>query len=210
MPLLVASTLSPGILALAVILLSKKKFGVSQTFALLVGSLITTAIIIIGGLIIGQKIQDPTGKNIVDNIIDLVLAAVFLYFGIASFLHKDDDSKEKKLGHEETRKFWMWLGIGFAISITNFDAVLFDIAAAKEVGQAALNTGQKTIILFIEAFFFNLPILLPFILYLIMPNTARKILDPLNVFLTKYGRFIVGAIFLIFGIYLAYKGLKTL
>lgn len=210
MPLLLASTLSPGILALSIILLSKKQYGVGQTFALFIGSLISSIIVIIIGLVLGQKIQDPTGTNMVDNIVDIVLAGIFLFFGIKSFLYKDDDSKEKKIGHEEKRNLWMWLGIGFAVSITNFDAVIFDITAAKEVGQSALSSMQKTILLVIESFFFNLPIILPLVLYLFMPRIARRILDPLNVFLTKYGRFIVGAIFLGFGIYLAYKGLKTI
>jgi len=210
MPLYLASTMSPGILALAVILLSKKQNGLIQTLALLVGSLITSIIIIIVGLKLGQTIADPSGKNLIDNIIDLVLAILFLIFGIKSILYKDDDSKTKKLGHDESKKLLLWLGIGFVISITNFDAVIFDLTAAKETGQAIINNFDKFIILLLGVLFFNLPIILPLVLYSIAPKFAQKILTPLNVFLQKYGGYIVGAIFLGFAIYLGYEGLKGL
>lgn len=208
MPLLIASTLSPGILALTVILLAKDKDGLKQTTALLVGSLITSVIIIVVGLVLGERIQDPTDSKTIDNIVDLLLAALFLYFGIVSLLHKDNDSKTKKISKDQSKKLFLWAGIGFAISITNFDAVIFDITAAKEVGQALISQIDKIIILTIEAIFFNLPILLPLILYLLVPRLAKKILDPLNIFLVKYGRFIVAIIFLGFGVYLGYKGLQ--
>lgn len=206
MPLLIASTMSPGILALSIVLLSKEKFGKSQTLALLVGSILTSIIIITIGLILGQKIQDPLGKSIIDNIFEILFAIIFLYFGLKNLLYKENN-KTQKITQNETKKLFLWFGIGFAVSITNFDAVIFDITAAKEIGQALISNFQKIILLIIEAFFFNLPIIFPFLLYIIMPKTAQKILNPLNIFLNKYGRLIVGTIFIGFAIYLFYKGL---
>jgi len=159
--------------------------------------------------VLGEKTQDPTGTRTIDNIVDLCFALLFTYFGIKSFLHKDKDNT-KKFSHDESRKLFLWLGIGFLISITNFDAVIFDITAAKEIGQAAIDDGKKLILYIAESLFFNMPIVLPLVVYLIAPKTATKILDPLNNFLTKYGRFIVGFIFLGFGIYLGYKGIVGL
>mgnify|MGYP000887696098 CR=1 FL=1 len=204
-PLLLASTLSPGLLALSVVLLSKKD-GFKQTLAFLVGSVITSVAIIVIGLSLGETIKDLTGTKIIDNIVDLVLSGVFLYFGIITLVKNDNENKTKF--NDKKNSIWLWMGLGFILSITNFDAVIFDITAAKEVGQAQISTIDKTIILVIESIFFNLPILLPAVLYAVAPATAKKILDPVNVFLTKYGKYIVSVIFLGFGIYLAYKGLQ--
>ncbi|RLG19223.1 hypothetical protein DRN67_03315 [Candidatus Micrarchaeota archaeon] len=46
------------------------------------------------------------------------------------------------------------------------------------------------------------PILVPLALYLIKPQKANKLLLPLGAWMTKYGRFVAGLIFLAFGLYL--------
>jgi len=125
-------------------------------------------------------------------------------------LHKDKDTNTSRFGHDTSRQLIMWTGIGFIVSITNFDAVIFNFTAAKEVGQAVISGAQKFIILTLGAIFFNLPIILPLSLYLIAPKFAQKILNPLNTFLKKYGNYIVGVIFLAFAIYLGYKGVNGL
>lgn len=208
LPLDLASTLSPGILALTVFLLSKKEYRIGRTLALWIGSFAVAVALAIVGLKLGNSIQDPDNKRIIDNIVDLVLSALFFYFGIKSLLVKDTDKSEKNVEKDESRDLWKWFLIGLVISVTNFDAVIFNLTAAKEIGQSDVTGTSKLLLLIMGGVFFTLPIILPLVLYLIMPKLAQKILDPLNAFLTKYGRYIVALIFIVFAVYLLIKGLK--
>lgn len=208
LPLDLASTLSPGILALTVFLLSKKEYRIGRTLALWIGSFAVAVALAIVGLKLGNSIQDPDNKRIIDNIVDLVLSALFFYFGIKSLLVKDTDKSEKNVEKSESRDLWKWFLIGLIISVTNFDAVIFNLTAAKEIGQSDVTGTSKLLLLIMGGVFFTLPIILPLVLYLIMPKLAQKILDPLNAFLTKYGRYIVALIFIVFAVYLLIKGLK--
>lgn len=207
LPLDLASVLSPGILALALILLSKKEFALGRTFAFLFGSALVALGLAILGLNLGANVQDVHNTRVVDNIVDLALAAVFLYFGIRSLIKPEKTEKKPQAKNDDSRHLLKWIIIGFVISITNFDAVLFNFTAAKEIGQSQIFSAEKIILLIVDALFFTAPILVPLLFYLITPKLTQKILDPLNLFLIKYSRFIVGAVFIGFGIYLAYKGL---
>jgi threonine/homoserine/homoserine lactone efflux protein len=208
LPLDLASTMSPGLLALTIALLAKKGLGFKKTLALGLGSLIVAIILAIIGLKLGQTVQDPNNTKIIDNIVDLILAALFLYFGIKSLVQKEDQPKTNLLDKNGAGQLVKWFAIGFIISITNFDAVALNLSAAKEVGQAVINSTQKFILLAINSLFFILPILIPIVFYVFTPKLMDRIFAPLNIFLTKYGRLIVGMIFIVFAIYLGYKGLK--
>lgn len=78
-PLDLASTLSPIILALSITLLAKKEFGLGRVLAMGVGSSIVAITLAVLGLKIGINIQDVHNNRLTDNITDLILAAVFLY-----------------------------------------------------------------------------------------------------------------------------------
>jgi threonine/homoserine/homoserine lactone efflux protein len=207
-PLDLASTLSPGILALAVYLLSNKDYRIARTVSFWAGSLLVAIILAVIGLKLGSTIQDPNNKRIIDNIVDLILSAIFFYFGIKSLLVKDKNRKENNVDKHHSRDLWKWFLIGLVISITNFDAVIFNLTAAKEIGQSVVGDTSKFLLLIMGMVFFTLPIILPLVLYLIMPKLAQKVLDPLNTFLTKYGQYIVAIIFIAFAVYLLIKGLQ--
>ncbi|MCL5795098.1 MAG: GAP family protein [Patescibacteria group bacterium] len=208
LPLDIASTISPIILALTIALLAKKDYGYRRALALCGGSIIVVIILATLGLKTGQNIQDINNNNLRDNIVDLILAILFLYFGIKSLIHQDKQSNPKISLKNQSAQLIKWFSIGFIINITNFDAVILNFSAAKEIGQATINAVQKIILLVIDGLFFISPIIVPLAVYSLMPKLAQKILIPIDLFLTKYGRYIVGVIFIGFAIFLFYRGLK--
>lgn len=207
LPLQLATTLSPGIFALTLILFTKNKYAIGRVLALLLGSIFVAILLGFAGLKTGQSITAFSAHSRISVIIDFILAILFLYFGIRGLV-KPEREKKESLGENPTRQLGKWFVIGFVISITNFDAVLLNFAAAKEIGTAGIILFDKIILLFVGVIFFVLPILIPFIFYLALPSLAQKILAPINTFLVKFGRYLVSAIFIIFAFYLIYKGLK--
>lgn len=205
-PLDLAATLSPGILALTLILLGNKNYPKIRTLSLLVGTLIVAAAIIFAGLFLADATPAATGPTLISTIIDLILGLVFVYFGL-----KQIRSKDRKLNEHESAQGYQilrWLVIGILISATNFDAVLLSLAAAKEVGDAAIDSISKIILMTINALFFVAPTALPLILYLIFPRFAAKSLGKLNAVVFKYSRYILMIMFLIFGLYFLCRGIK--
>lgn len=205
-PLDLASALSPGIFAVALLLLANKHRHLLRTLSFLVGALIVGVIITFLGFFLGKNATTHTGQSEISAIADLVLGIFFIVFAVKLIL-----VKEKKLNlikDNEGHTILKWLIVGLVGCATNFDAVLLNFTAAKEVGEAGIAEIEKLILLLINIAFFTLPITFPLIFYLIFPKLAEPILAKVNRVVLKYSKYIIFILFLIFGIFLLYKGLK--
>lgn len=209
MPLFLASTVSPGIFAIVIFLLSQKKSGFVKTSVLLLGSIVASILIVMAGYYLGHITIDPDNTHIVDNVLNIVLGIILLCLGIREMLVKDNHGQSHKVVNDASINIFKWFAVGFLISITNFDSVVFIFTATKEIAQSQIDKISRTVLVMIGLFFFNLPIILPIFLYAMSPNTAKKILQPINAFLVKYGRYIVAVIFVVFALYLLFKGIRT-
>lgn len=205
-PLGIASALSPGILALTVYLLGNKH-SKTRIWAIFIGTIIVAAIVITLGFITGSN-ATPEGKpSLTSAIVNLFLGGLFIYFSLKNLLKKERGLK--KSDEDNNPHFIKWLIIGFLINATNFDAVFLAFTSAKEIGaEADVNILGKIIAVIINVFFFSLPITLPVSIYLLVPKTAKVLLDKLNTFLLRYSRYIVFAMFAIFGVIFLYRGIK--
>jgi len=204
-PLDLAATLSPGILALALVLLGSQFRPRLRTFALFLGTLLTAIILALLGLSLGQAAPSEIHPTLVSAIIDLLLGAFFVFFGIRTLLSKE---RQTQSGENQKPQLIKWFIIGLIISITNFDAVFLLFTASKEVGGSGVSQIDKFILLLVNILFFTLPSLLPLVFYLITPSFAAKILTKVNQFVLKYSKYLIFIVFVIFGIYFLYRGLN--
>lgn len=204
-PLDLASTLSPGILALTLVILGSKNNSIGRVLALFFGALFIGFGINILGFALGQSVHVGVSKTDASAIIDLILGAFLFFYGIKIYFSKE---KSISLGEEKEVQVFRWFLIGLIITVTNFDAVLLSFTAAKEVGTSNILDIKKWILLIVNIFFFTLPITLPLVVKLLFRRFADPILSKLNNFMLKYSRLIIMAMFLIFGVYLLYRGIK--
>jgi threonine/homoserine/homoserine lactone efflux protein len=204
-PLDIAATLSPGILAIALLLLGNKKNPKTKTLVFLLGSLIIGIGITILGVVLAQIASPDQKPTLVSAIIDLVAGLAFIIFGIKVLI-----TKEKKVDKSKTHELSLWkiFLIGVVITVTNTDADLFNFIAAKETVSAPdIDIFWKVVFLIMNLSFFVLAITLPLFFYLLFPKLAAKPLAKLNILAMKYSRFIMFVLFAIFGIYFAYRGI---
>lgn len=206
-PLDLAATLSPGILALALLALGTKNGQIKKLLAFLAGILLVGIIITCLGFSLGQTSNNGAVENFGEAIVDLFLALIFIVWGIKIIVTKE---KSRRLSAQENIKhpILRWFLIGLIIAGTNFDADLLILAAAKEVGDALVNSFEKWLALGINLFFFTLPVTLPLAVYLLFPRAAEPALAKMNLFVLKYSRYIIFVLFMIFGLYLLVRGLK--
>jgi len=203
-PLDIASTISPIILALTIFLLSNKHHQRSRLLAFLTGSILVGIVITTIGFNLGQHILTNKKDPEVSAIVDLFLGSLFLFFSIKSFITKE--RKIKVDSNPENKKILKWFIIGLLVNATNFDALFLNLTASKEVGNADISMFAKIVLLFVNLLFFTLPVTFPIFLYSLFPLSANKVLDKVNFYLVRYGRYIVGILFLIFALIFLIRG----
>jgi len=204
-PLDFAATLSPVIFALALFLLGSKNRPKTRTFYFFLGSLIAGGSITWLGAQFGGILTLGAAQTKASSVVDLVIGLACFGFGIGALLLPE----MKNSGVTKMKGKWLlvWLVVGFVMNITNLDAVFLIFTAAREVGAAAITEAQQLILLSINVIFYTLPVLLPLLVYLIIPQTAGRALGSMDKFMVKYSKYIMFALFLTFGIYFLWRGL---
>lgn len=203
-PLDLAATLSPGILAIALLLLGSKKKPVLLTFSLLVGNLVTAGIITTLAFFVGTLSSGKNGPNPIAATLDLLLGLFFIFYGFKVLKTKDKKLKINKSPSGIVK----WTVVGFLISITNFDAELLSFSATREVAISTFNVFVKASLITVNILFFVLPIILPLIFCLLFPTIGAVLLGRLNFYVLKYSRFIIFAMFIIFGVYFVWRAIN--
>jgi hypothetical protein len=200
----IASTASPVIFGVTLSLLAGKNHGLPRAMAVLCGGILSVLLLLAAGAVIGTSLPGYASELRAEaKTIDLALAVIFLLFAFFSFFHKDR-ARSAAPGKAGLMK---WLAIGFVMNITNLDAVLLMLTSVKEAVQSAVIIPEKAVLVALAALFFLLPSLLPLAVYAARPGRAARMLEPVGVFMVRYGRYLACAVFLGFGIYLALRGL---
>jgi threonine/homoserine/homoserine lactone efflux protein len=196
---------SPGILAVVIIVLGSRNHPKAHVLSFLLGAFFTGIGITILGFVLGNSVHTEVKQTLTASIIDIVLGLFLVIYGLKIFFSPERKASPRK--EEDALKIFKWFGIGLIVTVTNFDSLFLSFTASKEVGGADIHTLAKWILLIINLFFFVLPITTPLFLKLIFPKIAEPILAKINGFMVKYSRYIVFVMFIIFGIYLLYRGL---
>lgn len=205
LPLELGQIFSPGILAIILLLLGSQIHPRARSLSFFAGSLAVALLIAYFGIHLGANTPEDHQTQI-SAIIDLVLAGVLIFVGLQGLF-----SKEKKFNVKPNQKigYLKWFLAGLIISITNFDAVLLNLSAAKIIG-ADLHThlSEKIVLAASNIFFFLFVIIIPMLFYLIVPQTAQKLLAPLSGFVQKYSKYIVAVILIAMAVYFLVHGIK--
>lgn len=206
-PLNLASTLSPGLFAMSLVLLGSKKYSKSRTLALFIGGALVAVVTIFLGYTLAQATTEITDTSkLLKATVDLILGGVFLIFGIKTLVSKERITKPKAALEP---KLLQWFLIGIFFCATNLDAVIFSFTAAHEVsGATEINDIFKLILLLVNLLFITLPIYLPLLFGIFAPGPASRILPKINQVVLTYSKYIIFAIFVIFGIILLWRGIN--
>ena len=205
LPLAIASAASPIILAATVALLSKKNFGCA--FSFLAGCVLAAAVLAAVGISFAaedDKVAESMGFS--PSIFDIAIGALFLAFGIKVLVEKPAAKQDVPRAGKSGGKI-KWFAIGLIGSITNFDAALLNITAVRAIFNSGIALLPKLSLLAFCDFFLLSPALLPIALCILAPEKSQKLLVPVGNAMNKYGRYVVAAIFIIFGILLIKNGI---
>ena len=203
LPLAVASAASPIILGVSISLLARRN--TVSAMALLLGGMLVALLLAGAGIFVAQgddKAAEALGFQ--PKAADLAVGILLLAFGVKELLEKPKQ-EQAPTGAKKSRGFSRWLAISFIGNITNFDAVLLNLAAVRQIFNSNAALAYKLMLLGFCDFFFVAPALLPIVFYFLMPEKSERVLAPVGKWMQKYGHYLVGAIFVIFGAYLVMK-----
>ena len=198
----VASAASPVIFAIAVSLLSGKAYPIRRTVAFLLGGVVVAAILVIIGSEFGSGTLRISSTSYPKALVDVALSALMIAFALYEFLQKPSTEKVGRPASSQTGRLFL---LGIFVNITNFDAILLNLTAVREAASSHIAAPLEFFLIAIADFFFLSPALLPLIICVIYPTRSQSLLKPIGAITTKYGAYVVSAIFFIFGIYLIWR-----
>lgn len=198
--------LSPGLFAGTVFLLSSKIKPLLKSFAFLLGNVFTLGVLLFIGYSVGTFVNGGGNGSPTISYFDLGFGVLLLFFAYKAWRYDSDDSRKIRK-EEKVPKLWLLFGIGFLVSITNFDAETLYLISMNEIFESGSAVIKDVLLVLYSSIMILLPILLPVFLYILFPDSSKKALEKINIFLKRYGRIMVVILFVLLGMWFLYKGI---
>jgi hypothetical protein len=212
LPLALASAVSPASLAVSLVILGGKNQPRLKAFAYLLGGAVVAVAITILGLVLADGATHVAGPH-AHSIIDAVLGSLLLVLGIVALAIKPGKNGKALSGvdsQSETRQLATCGLMGLLAMGLNVSSLVPFLAAVRDVGKAVVSFEVKGVALGVCWTLLLLPMILPLVIYLVAPKAAARILTPISIVATKYGRYLVAAICLILGAVFVWEGVRGL
>lgn len=206
---------SPSVYAGVLLILSSQHYPRGRAFAAWAGSALIAIVIGILAVSAGNAATDPRQPSALSGAINLVLGAVLFFFGIWRLVRmpKKKSSQEEKTGARAPSPephLLKYMSIGILLTVTNGTSLASYLAAAKLTVDSGLERVEQAIAMAVAALYYTLPLLWPLLLALVAPQASSRFLLAADRIIKRYGRYIMGVILILLGIYLAKKGLDIL
>ncbi len=205
LPMAVASAISVTSILLFLAILVSGENQVKNGFAFILGGCI--ALTAIAFIVVFPFTKADSGSSpdyVLHAIIDFVLAILCLVLVIRSWLHRHEVKPEKEV--KNSGGFLKCLAMGLVIRVVSANTLPPFIGAIKDISGAKLTYSGDITICAIIILISMSTIILPYLLFIFNKKAARKIIDPMNVFLKKYKNIINNTLLIVVAVYLSYHG----
>ena len=216
LPLALGAAVSPTVLIGIILILSITKRPKLNGIAFYTGSIILLLIIVALGVFVSKAIVLTTGthSSTASVYFDIILGILLILLGIRRARKEDKDPDKDKFKEDASisagKAFIKSMIFGFGLFIINFTTTILVFAAGKDIGLSAAPIFDKLIVVVILTIITLLVVEIPLLIYILVPKTANKLLEPVNIWMQKNGKYLMAAIFFVFGIYLLIKGAMSL
>ncbi|MDP1809197.1 MAG: GAP family protein [Actinomycetota bacterium] len=204
---------SPTMYAGMLVILTSPNRPKAQAAAAWVGSVLT--LIVIGFVAVGAggAATSPRQPTTLSGTIDVILGVLLIFFGLKRALKKPEpgpkpEPKPKAEPASAAPKFTKSMGLGIMLTIVNPTSMVAYLAAAKIIADSKVAALDQAVAMAVAGLFYSSPILLPLLLTLLSPNLSERFLAGADHVFKTYGKYIVAAILILFGLSLVSKGLK--
>lgn len=215
-PLSWAAAVSPVSLSIFLFMISFTDNRRLAGFSFFFGAIILLLIVVSIGIILGQSLIVTNSQNTIKDGIDLFLGIILVLLGIRSIFKENHENSFFKFLQVDKNvstisKFGRYFIIGFFTFLINFSTSIFVLGAGREIGLADVGLIPTLVSVFVLIIITMILLEIPFLLFLLKPSTAERIMKPLENWVNKNGNYIISAFLLVIGIVITYKaavGLK--
>jgi len=202
LPLALATGISIALFMFMMMILMRKDRQTANSFMFIIGVFAT--LILVGGLMVifikpaVHDLHQP--KSLVHGVIDLVLAVACLLLVAHKILSKKAGIAEEKAGKKEIMVSWgpvHFLAAGFGLRLLSLDTMPPFIGAMRYISMAGIASGEKFLLLVITSIIATLPLLIPWIMFVINPERAISMLVPFKTFIDRRKKVIVCVILIL-------------
>lgn len=216
LPLAFGAAVSPTVLLGIILVLSITKRPKLNGIAFYIGSIILLLIVVALGIILGKGAEIASGKppSLTSAYFDVILAILLILLGIRKIVKEDKGLDKSRFKGDKPlsagKSFVESLLFGLGLFVINFTTTLLVFAAGKDIGLSPAPLVDKLLVIIILTIITLIVVEIPLLVYLLLPKTANKLLEPVNIWMQKNGKYLMAAILFIFGIYLLVKGAGVL
>jgi threonine/homoserine/homoserine lactone efflux protein len=211
-PLAVAA-IAPGLLTIILVVLGTQD-GLRKALAFFLGKYLVYIGWGILLLYLSEKISEAGGFEIptAASAVQLFLGVLLLVFAVRSLLGDDDPDAPppKWMTMLDKAGIGIFFGFGALMSVLQVRFVLLMISGAIMITEAGLAIGQSILALLILAFCMVWMFAVPIIIYVVMGDRAKKMLDSMNEWLTRNQRWVNFVVLMMFGLILLSSSLIAL
>ena len=182
------------------------------------GAIVVLLITVFIGVFLGQKLSASGHTNPATMAaIDIFLGAILILLGFRNFASKEDNNKGKlskrlqidpKTGNFS--QFVKYFSIGIFAFLMNFSTAIFVLATGRTIGVANASLSSDTIATIILIIVALIIIEIPLLFFVIIPDKAHKVIEPVNEWITNHGNIVTGLFCVAIGFFVVYNGLQKL
>lgn len=217
-PLSWAAAVSPVTLSIFLIIMSMAKKPRLAGISFYMGAIVVLLITVFIGVFLGQKLSASGHTNPATMAaIDIFLGAILILLGFRNFASKEDNNKgklSKRLQIDPKTgtfsQFVKYFSIGIFAFLMNFSTAIFVLATGRTIGVANASLSSDTIATIILIIVALIIIEIPLLFFVIIPDKAHKVIEPVNEWITNHGNIVTGLFCVAIGFFVVYNGLQKL
>ena len=211
-PLAAGAAVSPGLLALQMLNLSRPSGGMARAWSVLAGAAAVVLAVSVGALFVTVSLGELGRDQDLRDVIRLVAAVVLAGVAAYELLHPTQPPRQPADASEpeERRHGPVYLasaGLGAALVAPNMALYL---PAAHEIARSTVSAPEKVVAFVVAAAVALLPVAGPPLLVALLGDRARPALEALNGFVTRNSRVVTIVACVAFAVYLAVTGIVGL
>jgi len=219
LPLALATGISMALFMFLVMILMRKDRQAVNSLVFIIG--VFTALIVVGGLMvvfIKPAIHSATEathspKSLVHGVVDVVLGIACLLLTARNLMSKKEEKTDEKAGKKETMASWgsaHFLAAGFGLRLLSLDTMPPFIGAMRDISMAHIADEEKILLLAVTSVIATLPLLIPWVMFVINPEKAISLLVPFKAFIERKKKAIVSIVLLLLALLFIHSGIVAI
>ncbi len=207
LPLAAGAAMSPTLLALQLVTLSRKTSPLARAWAVAAGSAVVLAGFAVAALLVARSTGGANSPSEAGAIVKLAAAALLVALGTRTLLRAPRPAKPERVGPHPIRQAVL---LGALLMLTNFSTIALFFPAMHAIGISRVTVPDKVITFALLYLITLLPVLVPPLAVTLLGQRATPALHALNRFFVRHSRAIDAGICFVFAALLAVAGLHAL